>query len=191
MNSDGFYAPLSSIFRQALAGPGVFCPAIIAADRKVCRFGVVVYARESPHFLQGKKAGGLGLERKGAKSIIMKTDKSIKVRDTDNDKIKDRDRDPANRDPITGAPGAHPVGTGVGAAAGGATGAAIGAVGGPVGAAVGLVAGGVIGGLAGKAGGESVDSTGEGADWGGTHATQPVAKEWAYEDYGRADPAGY
>ena len=30
----------------------------------------------------------------------------------------------ANRDPLTGAPGAHPVGTGVGAAAGGATGAA-------------------------------------------------------------------
>ena len=32
----------------------------------------------------------------------------------------------ANRDPITGAPGAHPVGTGVGAAGGGAAGAAIG-----------------------------------------------------------------
>ncbi len=31
-----------------------------------------------------------------------------------------------NLDPITGAPGAHPVGTGVGAAAGGATGAAVG-----------------------------------------------------------------
>src|SRR5687768_2426032 len=28
-----------------------------------------------------------------------------------------------NRDPLTGEPGAHPVGTGVGAAAGGATGA--------------------------------------------------------------------
>ena len=31
-----------------------------------------------------------------------------------------------NLEPITGAPGAHPVGTGVGAAAGGATGAAVG-----------------------------------------------------------------
>ena len=31
----------------------------------------------------------------------------------------------ANRDPITGTPGAHPVGTGVGAAGGGSAGAAI------------------------------------------------------------------
>ncbi|MGZ8901027.1 MAG: glycine zipper family protein, partial [Limisphaerales bacterium] len=46
---------------------------------------------------------------------------------------KNRNAD-ANRDPITGAPGAHPVGTGVGATGGGAAGAAIGAaVGGPVG----------------------------------------------------------
>ena len=44
----------------------------------------------------------------------------------------------ANRDPISGAPGAHPVGVGAGAAGGGATGAAVGgAVGGPVGAVVG------------------------------------------------------
>ena len=45
----------------------------------------------------------------------------------------DRDAD-ANRDPISGAPGAHPVGTGVGAIAGGAAaGAAVGTVAGPVG----------------------------------------------------------
>ena len=54
-----------------------------------------------------------------------------------------------NRDPITGAPGSHPVGTGLGAAGGGAAGAAIGtAVGGPVGAVVGAAAGAVVGGLA-------------------------------------------
>ena len=48
----------------------------------------------------------------------------------------------ANRDPITGAPGAHPVGTGVGAAAGGAAaGAAIGTVAGPIGTAIGMAAG--------------------------------------------------
>ena len=35
-----------------------------------------------------------------------------------NDGVRDRDAD-ANRDPISGAPGAHPVGTGLGAAAGG------------------------------------------------------------------------
>lgn len=51
-----------------------------------------------------------------------------------------------NLDPSTGAPGAHPVGTGVGAAAGGATGAAVGSVGGPIGTAVGAVIGAVVGG---------------------------------------------
>ena len=51
-----------------------------------------------------------------------------------------------NRDPITGAPGAHPIGTGVGALAGAvATGAAVGTVAGPIGtlarAAAGAIAG--------------------------------------------------
>jgi hypothetical protein len=114
-------------------------------------------------------------------------DKTAKGRTTD----ADRDRDPANRDPITGAPGAHPVGTGVGAAAGGATGAAIGAVGGPVGAAVGLVAGSVIGGLAGKAGGESVNPTVEDAYWRETHTTQPFGKGRPYDHYAGAYRTGY
>lgn len=119
----------------------------------------------------------------------MKKDKTSKVRESD---IKrDNDRDPANRDPITGASGAHPVGTGVGAAAGGATGAAIGAVGGPVGAAVGLVAGGVIGGLAGKAGGESVNPTVEDDYWRETHAKQTFAKNRPYEHYAGAYRTGY
>ena len=112
----------------------------------------------------------------------MKKDKSKKMRDN---------RDLENRDPITGEPGAHPVGTGVGAAAGGATGAAIGAVGGPVGAAVGLVAGGVIGGLAGKAGGESVNPTVEDAYWRETHTTQPFAHGQSYDYYAGAYRTGY
>ena len=78
------------------------------------------------------------------------------------DKKKGND---ANRDPITGTPGAHPVGTGVGAAGGAAAGAAIGAAAGPVGAAVGLVAGAVAGGLAGKGIAEKVDPTVEEAYW--------------------------
>ena len=50
---------------------------------------------------------------------------------------KKRDKD-LNRDPISGKPGAHPVGTGAGAASGGAAGAAAGmAVGGPAGSVVG------------------------------------------------------
>lgn len=66
----------------------------------------------------------------------------------------------ANRDPISGAPGAHPVGTGLGAAAGGvAAGAAVGAIAGPVGMAVGAGVGAVAGGLAGKGVAEAVDPT--------------------------------
>ena len=38
-----------------------------------------------------------------------------------------------NRDPITGEPGSHPIGTAVGGMGGAAAGAAIGAIGGPLG----------------------------------------------------------
>jgi hypothetical protein len=82
----------------------------------------------------------------------------------------ERDRDIAgrdlNEDPITGTPGAHPVGAGLGAAAGGAAaGAAVGTVAGPVGTAVGIVAGGIAGGLAGKAIAEQIDPTAEEHYW--------------------------
>jgi len=67
-----------------------------------------------------------------------------------------------NADPITNAPGAHPIETGVGAAVGGAaTGFAVGAATGPVGAVIGAVAGGIAGGYAGKAVGEMIDPTTE------------------------------
>src|SRR5215212_4344821 len=72
----------------------------------------------------------------------------------------------ANRDPITGAPGSHPVGTGVGAAVGGiAAGAAAGSVAGPVGTVVGAAVGAVVGGLAGKGVAESIDPTAEDNYW--------------------------
>lgn len=65
-----------------------------------------------------------------------------------------------NADPITDAPGAHPIETGVGAALGGAaTGLAVGAAAGPVGAAIGAAAGAIAGGLAGKGVGELIDPT--------------------------------
>ncbi len=54
-----------------------------------------------------------------------------------------------NRDPITGTPGAHPLGTGAGAASGAVAGAAAGmAVGGPLGGMIGAAVGAVAGGLA-------------------------------------------
>ena len=55
-----------------------------------------------------------------------------------------------NPDPITGEPGAHPVGVGVGALSAGAAGAAIGSIGGPIGVLIGAAIGAVAGGLAGK-----------------------------------------
>src|SRR5713101_2534628 len=89
-----------------------------------------------------------------------------------------------NRDPITGAPGAHPIGVGVGAAGAGAAGAAIGtALAGPVGTAVGAVIGAVAGGLTGKGVAEAIDPTAEDAYWRENHRTQPFAKDRAYDDY--------
>jgi hypothetical protein len=98
----------------------------------------------------------------------------------------------ANRDPITGAPGAHPVGTGIGAAGGAATGAAIGAVGGPVGAAVGLVAGAIAGGLAGKGVAEKIDPTVEDGYWKNNYSKQSYAeKNTSYDTYRSAYRTGY
>ena len=93
-----------------------------------------------------------------------------------------------NRDPISGAPGAHPVGTGVGAAAGGlAAGAAVGSVAGPVGTAVGAAVGAVVGGLAGKGIAERIDPTIEDAYWRENFRSRPyVAEGSTYDDYGPA-----
>ena len=94
----------------------------------------------------------------------------------------ERNDDLANRDPITGAPGSHPVGTGVGAVAGGvAAGAAAGAVAGPVGAVVGAAVGAVVGGLAGKAVAENIDPTVEDAYWRDSYTERPYvpAGAWA------------
>jgi hypothetical protein len=126
------------------------------------------------------------------------TDKS-NPNDRDLDTTKGRDTNP---DPITGAPGSHPVGTGVGAAGVGAAGtwagAAIGgAVGGPVGAVVGGVAGAVAGavggGAAGKAVAENVDPTVEGQYWRDNYTTRNyVERDYDYDtDYAPAYQHGW
>ena len=91
----------------------------------------------------------------------------------------------ANRDPLTGAPGAHPVGTGIGAAVGGAaTGAAVGTVAGPVGTLAGAVAGAVVGGLAGKGIAERIDPTAEDEYWRENYVARPyVIRDATYDDY--------
>ena len=79
-----------------------------------------------------------------------------------------------NRHPLTGAPGAHPVGTGLGAALGGvAAGAATGTVAGPVGTLVGAAIGAVVGGLAGKGIAETIDPTAEDAYWRDNYRGRP------------------
>jgi uncharacterized protein (TIGR02271 family) len=96
-----------------------------------------------------------------------KTPKTTKTtRTTKSKKEKSVDlppKGPRNADPITDAPGSHPIETGVGAVIGGAaSGLAVGAVGGPMGAVVGAIAGGAVaGGLAGKGIGELIDPTTE------------------------------
>jgi len=91
----------------------------------------------------------------------------------------------ANRDPITGTPGAHPVGVGLGAAAGGmATGAAVGTVAGPVGTAVGAAVGAIAGGLAGKGIAEKIDPTVEETYWAGQYDKEDYYDQrYTFQDY--------
>ena len=98
-----------------------------------------------------------------------------------------------NRDPITGAPGAHPVGTGIGAAAGGiAAGAAAGTIAaGLIGTLVGSAAGAIAGGLAGKAVAEHFDPTAEHAYWQSNFEREPYyQKGMSYDDYSPAYELG-
>jgi hypothetical protein len=98
----------------------------------------------------------------------------------------DKNNPDRNPDLITGAPGSHPVGTGVGAAGAGAAGAAIGSVAGPIGTAVGAVVGAVAGGLAGKGVAEAVNPT-EDAYWRDNYRTRSYARPGA--DYDEFEPA--
>lgn len=93
-----------------------------------------------------------------------------------------------NRDPISGAPGSHPVGTGVGAAGGATAGALAGAVFGPIGMLVGGSVGAVAGGLAGKGVAERIDPTAENEYWRANASTRPYYnRDYDYEnDYSPA-----
>jgi len=95
------------------------------------------------------------------------------------DKTPDR-----NPDPITGEPGAHPVGVAGGSAGGAAAGAAVGAaVGGPVGAVVGGAIGAVAGGYAGKGAAEAVNPTVESGYWRENFKTRPYYQTGRDYDY--------
>lgn len=103
-------------------------------------------------------------------------------------KVMDKTPD-ANRDPITGTPGSHPVGTGLGAAAGGvAAGALAGTLAaGPVGTVVGAAVGAVAGGLAGKAVAEQLDPTVVDTHWRGRYDKEAYFESGlTYDDYAPA-----
>lgn len=98
-----------------------------------------------------------------------------------------------NQDPLTGTPGAHPVGVGAGAAGGGVAGALIGgAVGGPIGAGVGAVAGAISGGYAGKGAAEALNPTVEHEYWRSEFENRPYfTRGTPYEQYGPAYQFGW
>jgi len=101
------------------------------------------------------------------------------------------DRD-LNQDPITGAPGSHPVGTAVGATGGAAAGAAIGSVAGPIGAVVGTAIGAIAGGLAGKGAAEAINPTVEDEYWRKTYSTRPYVSSGSnYDAYRPAYQYGW
>lgn len=103
-----------------------------------------------------------------------------------------REAQDANRDPITGAPGSHPVGTGIGAATAGAAGAVLGSIAGPVGAAVGGIVGAVAGGAIGKGAAEAIDPTIETKYWREQYASEPYFdSSIPFEDYEPAYRFGY
>ena len=114
-----------------------------------------------------------------------------------NNDEKDMDRkrkndQSTNPDLITGAPGSHPVGTGIGAALGGmAAGAAAGTVAGPVGTIAGAAVGAIVGGLAGKGVAEKIDPTREDAYWRESHGRQTYAKNRSYDEFAPAYRVGY
>ena len=98
----------------------------------------------------------------------------------------------SNPDPITKAPGSHPVGTGIGAVAGGAAaGAAVGTVAGPAGTIAGAAVGAIVGGLAGKGIAEKINPTVEDAYWRENHRRQSYAGDSRYDDYAPAYRVGY
>ena len=115
-----------------------------------------------------------------------------KLHESDKDISKRKDRD-ANRDPLTGTPGAHPVGVGVGAIAGAAAaGAAVGTIAGPAGTFVGGAVGAVAGAMMGKAAAEAIDPTVEDAYWKEHYAEEPYYQPGkTYKDYAEAYRIGY
>jgi hypothetical protein len=87
-----------------------------------------------------------------------------------------------NPDPLTGAAGSHPLGTGLGGGAGALGGAALGAVFGPIGMLVGGIAGTLAGAAAGHATAEQLDPTCEAEYWREQHDSSLLGEISGEED---------
>jgi hypothetical protein len=98
-----------------------------------------------------------------------------------------------NRDPLSGTPGAHPLGTTAGATSGAVAGAVAGmAVAGPVGSLVGIAVGAVAGGLAGTSAAEAINPTAEEKFWRETYIREPYyVKGKPFEYYAPGFRAGW
>ncbi|HTA64310.1 MAG TPA: hypothetical protein VK753_02290 [Xanthomonadaceae bacterium] len=126
-----------------------------------------------------------------AKERLKAEDTFVKAEDKADRKFeKDADKAEAiamNRDPITGSPGSHPIGTGVGTIGGMVAGAVVGSVVGPVGSAVGGVVGAMVGAAAGHSAGEAINPSAEETFWRGAYIKEPYYdKNYSYEDYAPA-----
>ena len=101
--------------------------------------------------------------------------------------------DELNRDPLSGTPGAHPLGTGAGAASGAVAGAMAGtALGGPIGGLIGGAVGAVAGGLAGTSAAEAVNPTAEERFWKETYVREPYyVSGRTYDYYAQGFRAGW
>ncbi len=131
-----------------------------------------------------------------ARERLKAEEKHIKVaEDADKKFAKDIDSAEAkamNRDPITGSPGSHPIGTGIGTTGGAVAGAAIGSFAGPLGTAIGGVVGAIVGAAAGHSAGEAVNPTAEETYWRDAYVREPYFNaNHGFDDYAPAYKAGY
>jgi len=118
---------------------------------------------------------------------------------TNVNELKKQDVREMNRDPITGEPGAHPLGTAAGAASGAIVAGIVGGIAGPIGSAIGVAIGAVAGGLVGKDAAETahptngeINWTGNEDDWSEFYRTQHyVDTHFTYEDYAPAYRAAH
>jgi len=132
------------------------------------------------------------IDRQRAKAVEKLQTVEIKAEKRFTKRVDRAEARAMNRDPITGDPGSHPIGTGVGTTGGAVAGAAIGSIGGPGGTALGGFVGAIIGAAAGHAMGEAINPTAEESHWRDAYNREPYFNpDLDFNDYAPAFRAGY